>query len=184
METVEEVKEIQKQVSHFIYNRNKWGAKYVEVFTKEGSLGVNVQHEFERADCFVTPMDQDEVDLLTKLLNSPKGELRVSDIRMHELVDTTDDGDEYFVYHQGWSEEDKAALEAEYDNTEDGMFFGRREFLESNGYNQDYYEIYLTDVVFEDEIDETSNEPLGQYGFCPFNNDIDGEYIRWINESI
>lgn len=182
METIEEVKEIICGVSNFVYNRNKWGAVQVDVFTKEGSLGVNVKLEYKRAECFVTPMDQDEVDLLTELLNSPKGELCVTDIRMHELVETID-GDEYFVYHQGWSQEDKAALEAEYDNAEDGMFFDRREFLESKGYNQDHYEIYLTDVVFEDEIDETSNEPVGQYGLCPFNDDIDGEYIRWANET-
>ena len=169
-------------VDYYISNRNRWGAVEVGVFNKEGSPGVNVQIEWKRADGRVTPSTQEEVDLLNDLLKT-KGELCLSDIKDSETYDTMD-GNEYFVYHQGWSEEDKEALEAEYDNDEDGTYFDRRDLLEVKGYEHDYYELYLTDIILEEAVGEdTSNEPVGQYGFDDNNDDIDGEWNRWASES-
>ena len=169
-------------VDYYISNRNRWGAVEVGVFNKEGSPGANVQIEWKRAEGRVTPSTQEEVDLLNDLLKT-KGELCLSDIKDSETYDTMD-GNEYFVYHQGWSEEDKEALEAEYDNDEDGTYFDRRDLLEVKGYEHDYYELYLTDIILEEAVGEdTSNEPVGQYGFDDNNDDIDGEWNRWASES-
>ena len=182
VEEVTEVTEVEMGVDYYISNRNRWGAVEVGVFNKEGSPGVNVQIEWKRAEGRVTPSTQEEVDLLNDLLKT-KGELCLSDIKDSETYDTMD-GNEYFVYHQGWSEEDKEALEAEYDNDEDGSYFDRRDLLEVKGYEHDYYELYLTDIILEEAVGEdTSNEPVGQYGFDDNNDDIDGEWNRWASES-
>lgn len=151
MMEIKEVTEVKMGVGYLVSNRNRWGAVEVGVFNKEGSPGVNVQIEWKRGDGKVIPTTQEEVDLLNNLLET-KGELCMSDIEYNETHDTMD-GNEYFVYHEGWSVEDKEALEAEYDNDEDGVYFDRRDLLEVRGYEHDYYELYITDIILEEEVD-------------------------------
>ena len=183
---------IEKGHSYFVYNRNPGGALWTVVYSKEGSPSVSVQFEYKKAEGFVTPLNQEEVDFLTELLNSPKGDLCMSDdhavcdIRNQEITEvyvtggTYEGGNECFVYHEGWSEEDKAALEAEYINS---PHIYRGNFLEAKGHVQDHYEMYLTDVVFDGGVEEIDDSPIGQYGFDDRNNDLDGEWNRWASES-
>lgn len=139
---------IEQGRSYFVYNRNPGGALWTAVYSKEGLPGVNVQVEFKRGEGFVTPMNQEEIDFLTEILNSPKGDLCIGGDDIAEMYETEGTND-CFVYREGWSEEDKAELEAEFANSPHPY---RQHFLEAKGYEQDHDKLHLTDVVFEYDV--------------------------------
>ena len=142
-ETLEEI-EIGKQYD--ISNKNKWGVVEVRVFTHETKCGVNVQTEWKSSHFRVTPKNQEEIDILVDALENGTG-ISLDDIEDHEWLEYGDCTD-YFVFHDGWTEEDKKALDEEY---YDGDWFDRTEMLKESGFhNDDYSEIYIEGIVIKE----------------------------------
>ncbi len=137
--------------TYSVVNKEKYDYVDVEVFTPLGDnlKGVNIQTEWKSGEMRIKVHNEDEAEMLQEIVGDGK-ELCHSDFEECD-IDATYSGHSYFVFHPGWTEEEKEKLEADWLEREDDLF-DRLEFLEENGYTADYIETYISNGVDVEEI--------------------------------
>lgn len=140
--------------TYSLINKNRWDYVDVEVFTplNDGLKGVNIQTEWKSGELYVTVKNEEEANMLQEIVDDAV-ELCHSDFEECD-IQTTTSGHSYFVFHPGWTEEEKEKLEEDWEAQSDD-FFDRLEFLEEVGYQSDYIETYISNgVEVEEVVDE------------------------------
>lgn len=141
--------------SYSLVNKERWDYVDVEVFTplNDGLKGVNIQTEWKSGELLVKIHNEDEANMLQEIVDDAV-ELCHSNFEECD-IEATYSGHSYFVFHSGWTEEEKEKLEEDWEAQSDD-FFDRLEFLEEVGYQSDYIETYISNgVEVEEVVDES-----------------------------
>lgn len=140
--------------TYSLINKERWDYVDVEVFAPltDDLKGVNIQTEWKSGELYVTVKNEEEANMLQEIVDDAV-ELCHSDFEECD-IQTTTSGHSYFVFHSGWTEEEKEKLEEDWEAQSDD-FFDRLEFLEEVGYQSDYIETYISNgVEVEEVVDE------------------------------
>lgn len=140
--------------TYSLINKERWDYVDVEVFAPltDDLKGVNIQTEWKSGELYVTVKNEEEANMLQEIVDNAV-ELCHSDFEECD-IQTTTSGHSYFVFHSGWTEEEKEKLEEDWEAQSDD-FFDRLEFLEEVGYQSDYIETYISNgVEVEEVVDE------------------------------
>ncbi len=132
--------------TYSLANKERWDYVDVEVFAplNDNLKGVNIQTEWKSGELEIVVNNEDEVKMLQEIIDDGV-ELCHSDFEECN-IQSTYSGHSYFVFHSGWTEEEKEKLEEDWQaQSED--FFDRLEFLEELGYTADYIETYISNGV-------------------------------------
>lgn len=144
--------------SYSLVNKSRYDYVDVEVFAPEDDdlldqgKGLNIQTEWKSGELLVKIHNEDEAELLRKSIYHDE-EFCHSDFEECD-IEATYSGNSYFIFHNGWTEEEIELLNADWLEREDD-FFDRLEFLESVGYVAEYMETYISNGVVAELVDET-----------------------------
>ena len=124
--------ELEIGTQYLISNRYKKTVVEVEMFSGKDLKGLNVDVHWRAGAFYVTPQNQDEIDLLMRCYNEDD-EFDTDSFEEWEMDHTWDGVWEYFSYYPQWSDEEQEAFDTEYEEYDDYRY----EFLTEKGYDSE-----------------------------------------------